>query len=71
MSKATDKKDLDLAIAVFCEGIHIDKEEDRVFRGKVFVSLCSHSTGGCMSGSKRMGIETVVKNNGERIMKKL
>ena len=42
-----------------------------VFRVKAFVSLCSHSTGGCMRGSKRMGIETVAKNNGERIMKKL
>ena len=29
MSEATDKKDIDLAIAVFCEEIHIDKEEDR------------------------------------------
>ena len=30
MSKATDENDLDLAIAVFREGMHIDKkEEDR------------------------------------------
>ena len=29
MSEATDEKDLDLVIAVFREGIHIDKEEDR------------------------------------------
>ena len=29
MSEATDEKDLDLAIAVFCEGMDIDKEEDR------------------------------------------
>ena len=29
MSEATDEKDLDLAIAVFREGTHIDKEEDR------------------------------------------
>ena len=34
-------------------------------------SIMSHSTGGCMRGSKRMGIETVAKNNGERIIKKL
>ena len=26
--EATDEKDLDLAIAVFCEGMHIDKEEE-------------------------------------------
>ena len=29
MSEATDEKDLDLAIAVFREGMDIDKEEDR------------------------------------------
>ena len=30
VSEATDENDLDLAIAVFCEGMHIDKEkEDR------------------------------------------
>ena len=28
MSEATDEKDLDLAIAVFHEGMDIDKEED-------------------------------------------
>ena len=28
MSEATDEKDLDLAIAVFLEGTHIDKEEE-------------------------------------------
>ena len=28
MSEATDEKDLDLAIAVFREGMHIDKEEE-------------------------------------------
>ena len=28
MSEATDEEDLNLAIAVFREGIHIDKEED-------------------------------------------
>ena len=28
MSEATDENDLDLAIAVFREGIHIDKEEE-------------------------------------------
>ena len=28
MSEATDEKDLDLVIAVFLEGTHIDKEED-------------------------------------------
>ena len=39
VSEATDEKDLDLAIAVFCEGMDIDKEEkdhsDRVgtYRG--------------------------------------
>ena len=27
MSEATDEKDLDFAIAVFREGMHIDKEE--------------------------------------------
>ena len=39
MSEATDENDLDLAIAVFCEGIHIDKEEedrsDRVGTGHI------------------------------------
>ena len=35
-------------------------------QARVFVSLFSCSTGGCMHGSKRIGIETVVKNNGER-----
>ena len=42
---------------------------------KKIVSLGSHSTGGCMRGwkafLKRMGIETVAKNNGEGIIKKL
>ena len=39
VSEATDENDLDIAIAVFCEGMHIDKEEgdrsDRVgtYRG--------------------------------------
>ena len=28
MSEATDENDLDLAIAVFREGMHIDKEEE-------------------------------------------
>ena len=28
VSEATDEKDLDLAIAVFREGMHIDKEEN-------------------------------------------
>ena len=28
MSEATDEKDLDLAIAVFYEGMHIDNEEE-------------------------------------------
>ena len=28
MSEATDEKDLDLTIAVFLEGTHIDKEEE-------------------------------------------
>ena len=31
MSEATDEKDLDLSIAVFCDGIgyiHVDKEEE-------------------------------------------
>ena len=28
VSEATDENDLDLAIAVFCEGTHIDKEEE-------------------------------------------
>ena len=28
MSEAMDEKDLDLAIAVFLEGTHIDKEEE-------------------------------------------
>ena len=28
MSEATDENDLDLAIAFFCEGMHIDKEEE-------------------------------------------
>ena len=33
MSEARDENDLDLAIAVFCEGIHIYKgEEDRSVR---------------------------------------
>ena len=40
-------------------------------RVKVFVSLFSHSTGRCMRVSKRIGIETVGENNGERIMNKL
>ena len=40
VSEATDENDLDLAIAVFCEGVQIDKEEedrsDRVgtYRGR-------------------------------------
>ena len=38
---------------------------------KVFVSLCSYSTGRCVRGSKQIGIETVGKNNGERIIKEL
>ena len=44
VSEATDKKDLDLAIAVFCEGMDIDKEEedrsDRVgtYRGTMAAS---------------------------------
>ena len=28
MSEATDENDLNLAIAVFCEGVHIYKEEE-------------------------------------------
>ena len=28
VSEATDENDLDLAIAVFSEGMHIDKEEE-------------------------------------------
>ena len=28
MSEATDENDMDLAIAVFREGMHIDKEEE-------------------------------------------
>ena len=36
---------------------------------KVFVSLCSYSTGRCVRGSEQIGIETVVKNNSERIIK--
>ena len=36
---------------------------------KVFVSLCSYLTGRCVRGSEQIGIETVVKNNGERIIK--
>ena len=28
MSEATDENDLDFAIAVFCVGTHIDKEEE-------------------------------------------
>ena len=28
VSETTDENDLDLAIAVFCEGVHIDKEEE-------------------------------------------
>ena len=28
MAKATDENDLDFAIAIFCEGTHIDKEEE-------------------------------------------
>ena len=35
MSKATDENDLDLAIAVSREGMHIDKKEnDRVGQGR-------------------------------------
>ena len=37
-------------------------------RVKVFVSLCSYSTGSCMRSSKHMGAETFVKNNGERFI---
>ena len=36
---------------------------------KVFVSLCSYSTGRCARGSEQIGIETAGKNNGERIIK--
>ena len=38
---------------------------------KVFVSLCSYSTGMCVRGFKQIDIETVGKNNRERIIKKL
>ena len=38
----------------------------RLSRVKVFVSLCSYSTGRWARSSKRMGAETCVKNNGER-----
>ena len=34
-------------------------------RVKVFVSLCSYSTGGCVRSSKQIGAETFVKNNGK------
>ena len=37
-------------------------------RLKVFVSLCSYSTGRCVRSSKQIGAETFVKNNGERII---
>ena len=37
MFEATDENDLDLAIAVFREGMHIDKEEeDRSDRGGTY-----------------------------------
>ena len=36
---------------------------------KVFVSLCSYSTCRCVRGSEQIGIETVVKNNSEWIIK--
>ena len=35
---------------------------------KVFVSLCSYSTCRCVRGSEQIGIETVGKNNGERMI---
>ena len=35
-------------------------------RVKVFVSLCSNSTGRCVRSSKRIGTETFMKNDGER-----
>ena len=37
-------------------------------RVEVFVSLCSYSTGRCVRCLKRLGIETFVENNGERII---
>ena len=50
MSEATDENDLDLAIAVFREGMHIDKEEedrsDRVgiYRGiRFIIAVCIFS----------------------------
>ena len=50
------------------QGIILVPDWLRRIRVEVFVSLCSYSIGRCVRSSKHIGAETVVKNNGERII---
>ena len=61
MSEATDEKDLDLAIAVFREGMHIDKEEDRSDRVGTYRGTRAVRWDGCWKCDTLKAIVAILK----------